>query len=63
MNAQHVASEDLNLDVDTKIGSSPYKFQHGECLVRFTDPGADIMVSFAGCCHFGAKIGEFFNVF
>ena len=61
--AQHIASEDLNLGVDTEIGGSPYRLQNSESLVGFTGPGVDILVTVAGCCHLDAQIGEFFNVF
>ena len=61
--AQHVASEDFNLGVKTEIGESPNKLQHGESLFDITDPGAYFLVTVFGCCHFGAKTGEFFKVF
>ena len=60
--AHHVSYEDLNLRVNTEIADSPYRLQHGESLVSFTDPGVDFLVTVAGCCHFDAQIGEFFNV-
>ena len=44
---QHAASEDLNLGVDTEIGDSPYKLQHGESLVGSTDPGVDFLFTVA----------------
>ena len=49
--------------MDTEIGGSPNKLQHGEILVGFTDPGVDLLVTVAGFFHFGAQICEFFNVF
>ena len=49
--------------MNTEIDGSPYRLQHGESLVGFTDPGFDFLVTVAGCCHLGAKIGEFFNAF
>ena len=52
--AQHIASEDFYLSVDTEIGGSPYRLQHGESLDDYMDPGVDFLVTVAGCCHFGA---------
>ena len=49
--------------MDTEIGGSPYRLQHSESLVGFTDPGVDFLVTVAGWCHIGDQIGEFFNVF
>ena len=48
--------------MDTQIVGSPYRLQHGESLVGFTDQGVDFLVTVAGCCLLGAKIGEFFNI-
>ena len=56
------ASVEFNLGVDTEIGGSPNWLQHGVSLVDFTDPGVDLLVTVAGCCHFGVQIGEFFNI-
>ena len=49
--------------MDTEIGGSPYRLQHGESFVGITDPGVDLLVTVAGCCYIGAQISEFFNVF
>ena len=57
------ASVDFNPGVDTEIGGSPYRSQQGESLFGFTDPGVDLLVTVAGCCHIADKIGEFFNAF
>ena len=43
--------------MDTEIGGSPYRLLHGESMVGFTDPGADLLDTVAGCCHCGAQIG------
>ena len=48
--------------MDTEIGCYPYRLQHGQSLVGFTDPGA-VLVTVIGCCHFSAQLGEFFQVF
>ena len=45
------------------IGGFPYRFQDRKSLFGFTDPVDDLLVTVTGCCHFGAKICEFFNVF
>ena len=37
--------------------------QHGENLVYLTDPVVDFLHTVAGCCHFGANIGEIVNAF
>ena len=63
MDAQHVVSEDFNLGVDTEISGSVCRFLHGKSLVGFSDPGGHLLVTVATCCHFGAQIGEFFNVY
>ena len=48
--------------MDTEIGGSPNRRQHGDSLVDFLDPGVDLLVTVAGYCHIGAQIGEFVNV-
>ena len=49
--------------MDTEISGSPYRLQHGKIFVGFTDPGVDLLVTVAVCCHVGAKIGELFSIF
>ena len=49
--------------MDTEIDGSPYRLQHGNFFVGFTDPDVDFLVTEPGCCHFVAQIGEFFYVF
>ena len=45
--------------MDTEIGGSPYRLQHGKSLVGLAEHGVDFLVTVASCC----QIGEFFNVF
>ena len=47
--------------MDTEIGGSQYRIQHGESMGGFTDPGADFLVTVTGCRHLGAQIDELFN--
>ena len=49
--------------MDIENGGSPYRLKHSEGFVGFTDLGVDFVVRVAGCCHFVAQTGKFFNVF
>ena len=54
--------EDFDLGMKAETSRSPKRFEHGNGLVGFADPGVDFQFTVAICCRFTAKVNKLSHI-